>query len=52
VKDIGTGYVTFLINPEQPDNQPKRPSEERKLAVGLTAEREAELLKLLSAKKG
>jgi 2'-hydroxyisoflavone reductase len=30
----------------------KRPAEERKLAVGLTPEREAELLKLLSAKKG
>jgi len=30
----------------------KRPAEQRKLAVGLTPEREAELLKLLSAKKG
>jgi len=28
VKDIGTGYITFLINPEQADNAPKRPSEE------------------------
>ena len=30
----------------------KRPAEERKLAVGLTPEREAELLQLLRAKKG
>ena len=30
----------------------KRPADERKLAVGLTPEREAELLKLLSAKQG
>lgn len=33
VKDIGTGYVTFLINPEQPDNQPKRPSEEHSIQL-------------------
>jgi len=33
VKDIGTGYVTFLINPEQPDNAPKRPSEEHSVQL-------------------
>jgi 2'-hydroxyisoflavone reductase len=30
----------------------KRPAEQQKLAVGLTPEREAELLKLVAAKKG
>ena len=30
----------------------KRPADQQKLAVGLSPEREAELLKLLSAKKG
>jgi hypothetical protein len=33
VKDIGTGYVTFLINPEQADNAPKRPSEEHSVQL-------------------
>ena len=33
VKDIGTGYVTFLINPEQPDSTNKRPSEEHSVQL-------------------
>jgi hypothetical protein len=33
VKDIGTGYITFLINPEQSDNAPKRPSEEHSVQL-------------------
>src|SRR5438067_888712 len=33
VKDIGTGYVTFLINPDQADNAAKRPSEEHSVQL-------------------